>query len=86
MVAYQQRYTNVKYGITARLIYADNSMNEAFVVVPPGTSADRTYPAVAGGRINYLVSWEHQRDGTAYQDIYGKLITPAVIFMPFIKG
>jgi hypothetical protein len=85
LVAYQQRWTNLKYGITARQVFPDWSMKSAFVVVPPGASTDRTYPAVAGGKGNYLVAWEHQRDGTSYQDIYGRLVTPNMFFLPFIR-
>jgi hypothetical protein len=86
LVAYQQKWTNLKYGITARQVFPDWSMKDAFVVIPPGSSTDRTYPMVAGGKVNYLVAWEHQRDGTSYQDIYGRLITPFTKFLPLIES
>jgi len=84
LVVYQQRWTNLKYGITGRLVFPDHSMEAAFVVIPPGGAADRTMPAVAGGNSSYLVAWEHQRDGTSYQDIHGRIVTPHVVFLPLV--
>jgi hypothetical protein len=84
LVVYQQRWTNVKYGITARLVFPDHSMKPAFVVIPPGGTADRTNPAVVGGAGGYLVAWEHERDGTSYQDIHARLVIPNKAFLPLI--
>jgi hypothetical protein len=84
LVVYQQRYTNLRYGITGRLVFPDHSMEAAFVVIPPGGAADRTNPAVAGGNSSYLVAWEHQRGGTSYQDIHGRIVTPHVVFLPLV--
>jgi hypothetical protein len=49
-----------------------------------GVSAEFTAPAIAGGFENYLVAWEHDRAGTSFQDIHGKLITPFTVFMPLV--
>jgi hypothetical protein len=53
--------------------------------VQSGTAADRTEPAVAGGRVNYLVVWAHERDGTAYVDIHGRLVYPHRIYLPLMR-
>jgi hypothetical protein len=84
LVAWQQRYTNFKYGIWGRLVHPDETMDAGFEIVQPGSGTDRTEPAVAGGYTNYLVAWEHERDGTAYQDIHGRLITPYTLFLPLV--
>ena len=84
MLTWQARYTNLKYGIAARLAFPDRSLEVGHDLVAPGGAADRTQPAVAGGHTNFLVAWEHDRDGTAFQDIHGKLITPHMIFLPLI--
>jgi hypothetical protein len=84
LVVYQQKYVNLKFGITGRLVNPDHSMGEAFEIIQPGGSTDRTNPAVAGGPGNYLVAWEHQRDGTSFQDIHGRLVIPNALFLPLI--
>ena len=84
MVTWQSRYVNVKYGIWGRLVFPDETMDPGFEIVSPGSTTDRTDPVVAGGHTNYLVAWEHQRDGTSYQDIHGRLVTPYVVFLPLV--
>ncbi|MCX6033836.1 MAG: hypothetical protein NTV38_02495 [Chloroflexi bacterium] len=84
LVAYQQLYTSVRYGIWGIPISPDHSMEAGFAIVPAGSAADRTMPAIAGGRTSYLVVWEHQRDGTSYQDIHGRIVTPHVVFLPLV--
>jgi hypothetical protein len=86
LVVFQQRYTNVKYGITGHLLNSDHSMEPPIVIVAPFGDVDRTNPAVAGGYGNdYLVAWEHQREGTSYQDIHGRIVTPHMLFLPLIR-
>ncbi len=41
-----------------------------------GIQAEFTRPATAGGRAQFLTVWEHDRAGTTYQDIHGRLATP----------
>ena len=83
LITWQTMYAGGNYGIWARQAFRDESMEDSFRIVSPGNNADRLYPAVAGGRVNYLVAWEHQRDGTSYKDIHARLITPVTIFLPF---
>lgn len=84
LVTWQTRYTNVKYGIWGRLVQPDETMESEFGIVPPGSATDRTNPTSAGGHTNYLVAWEHQRDGTSYQDIHGRVVTPYAMFIPLV--
>ena len=85
LIAWQTRYTNLHYGIWARLAQPNGSMKPAFGLVQPGTSTDRAYPAVGGGGSQYLVAWEHKRDGTGYQDIHGRLVVPAMQVLPLVR-
>lgn len=84
LIAWQTRYTNVKYGVWARLVQPDETMGSQFAIVQPGVDSDRTNPIVAGGHSNYLVAWEHQRGGTSYQDIHGRLVSPFAVFIPLV--
>lgn len=84
MVTWQTRYTNLKYGVWGRLVETDETMYPQFGIIPPGSATDRTNPVTAGGHTNYLTAWEHQRDGTSYQDIHGRLVTPYTVFLPLV--
>jgi len=84
LVAWQPMYMSAKYGIIGRLVHPDETMDAAFVIVDASWTKNRTQPAIAGGSTNYLVAWEHERDGTAYQDIHGRLITPYTVFLPLV--
>jgi hypothetical protein len=66
-----------------------------YTIVPPGTSVNRTYPAIGSGSSQFLVTWVHDiwRGDTAsknipsfYQDIYGRIYTPYVVFLPLLKN
>jgi hypothetical protein len=83
-IAWQTRYVTGYYGVWARLAFPDESFQDSFGLVQPGASADRTYPSIAGGNSNYLVAWEHERAGTSYQDIRGRVVTPSMIFLPLV--
>jgi hypothetical protein len=84
LVAWQTIYVSDKYGIMGRLVHPDETMDAGFVIVDASWTAGRTEPVVAGGYTNYLVAWEHERDGTSYQDIHGRLITPYTLFLPLV--
>lgn len=84
LAVWQIRYTNLKYGIWGRLVHPDETLDVLFEIVPPGPATDRTNPVAAGGSSHYLVAWEHQRNGTAYQDIHGRIITPDMLFLPLV--
>ncbi len=84
LIAWQTRYVNLHYGVWARLAYPNESMDPAFGLVQSGASTDREYPSVAGGHANYLVAWEHGREGTGYKDIHGRLVAPYGLFLPLV--
>jgi hypothetical protein len=85
LIAWQKMYATGYYGIWARLAHPNETFEPCFGLVQPGSTADRTAPAIGGGRVNYLVAWEHQRDGTAYQDIHGRLVYPHAIYLPLAR-
>lgn len=89
LLTWQQQYSNTSgpYGITGKIIYPNQKVEEAFAISGPyqGVAPDyQSNPAVAGGYHNYLTVWEQDRSGTSYQDIYGRLFTPNAVFLPFI--
>ena len=59
------------------MISSEKQMNSAFSLMAPTSSmqAEFTHPAVAGGHAQFLTAWEHDRAGTAYQDIHARLAT-----------
>ncbi len=82
LVTWQIEYTNLRFGIWGRLVQPDETMAPTFAIVQPGANADRTMAVAAGGQAQYIVAWEHQRGGTAYQDIHARLVTPHMMFLP----
>jgi hypothetical protein len=59
-------------------------MGPAYGILAGATGAERTNPAAAGGYVNYLTAWEHDRLGTSYQDIHGRLLIPHIVFLPLV--
>ncbi|HPH97402.1 MAG TPA: hypothetical protein PKW33_21810 [Anaerolineaceae bacterium] len=82
LAAWQDQYAGGYFGIWARYVYPDGSMEAEFGIVQPGYQAHREYPAVSGGKTNFLVSWEHIRDG-GNRDVHGRLMG-YFLFMPFV--
>jgi hypothetical protein len=82
LVSWQTEYVNNKYGIWGREVHPDETMDASFAIVHPGQTAGRTASVLAGGHTNFLAAWEHERDGTSYQDIHGRLVTPYSVFLP----
>jgi len=89
LITWQQQYSNITgpYGIFGRMISSEKQMNTEFSLMAPtgGVQAEFTRPAVAGGRAQFLTAWEHDRAGTAYQDIHARLATPFSLYIPFVK-
>ena len=83
LLTWQTMYAGGYYGIWGRLVYPVG-MEASFGLVQPGAAADRTAPAAAGGQVNYLAAWVHDRDGTAYQDIHGRLIYLHQLYLPMV--
>jgi len=88
LVVWQQQFSSATgpYGIHGQFVDTDKTLGAAFGIMSPtsGITADFTIPAVAGGAVNYLAVWEHDRAGTAFQDIHGRLITPSAVFLPLM--
>jgi hypothetical protein len=82
MVAWQAEYTNNRFGIWGRLVQPNGTLENAFAIVHPFGDMHRRNPVIGGGRVNYLVAWEHSRE--SYQDIHGRLVTPRMLFIPQI--
>jgi hypothetical protein len=81
-VTWQTRYTNGHYGVWGRVVHPNAHFGPQFPIQHPGSIEDRSRPAIAGGAVNFLVVWEHDRDGTNFQDIHGRLVTPYVVYQP----
>jgi hypothetical protein len=87
LVTWQQQYSNLTgpYGIRGQFVNTDKTLGIDFQIMAPtaGVTAEFTNPVVgAGGGPNFLTAWEHDRAGTAYQDIHGRLISPYAIYLP----
>ena len=84
LLTWQARYTNLHYGIAARLAHTDTQLERAFNLAAPLGNQDRTSPAVAAGRGSYLVAWEHTREGTTYQDIHARIWYDQLLYIPCV--
>lgn len=84
LIAWQDKYVGGEYSVWARLAFPNWSLGPDFEVVGPRDDADREFPGVAGGKSNYLVAWEHDRDFGVNKDIYGRIIG-YMIYMPLLK-
>jgi len=86
LVVWQQQYSNGSgpYGVWGQMVSTGKTIGSSFGIVGTfaGLSSGYTTPAIAGGYTNYLTVWEHERYGTSYQDIHGRLITPYAVFLP----
>lgn len=83
-IAWQDQYVSGEFGIWGRLAYPNGSLDPEFAVAAPRQAADRQYPAVAGGRSNYLAAWEHDQDFGVNVDIYGRLLG-YFMYLPLVK-
>ncbi|MCJ7736910.1 MAG: hypothetical protein MUQ10_06285 [Anaerolineae bacterium] len=86
LAVWQQQYSSLTgpYGVQGQFVNTDRTLGAVFGIMAPtsGVGAEFTTPVVAGGKVNYLTAWEHDRAGTVYQDIYGQLVTPHAVFLP----
>ena len=89
LVVWEQQYSSLTgpFGIWGAEMSPDTTMGAGFGIAAPtgGVAAEFTNPAVAGGGANYLVVWEHDRAGTSYQDIHGRLFSLNALFLPTMK-
>jgi len=89
LVVWEEQYSSLTgpFGIRGQDVSPDKTVGTYFDIVAPtaGITAEFTNPAVAGGDANYLVVWEHDRAGTSYQNIRGRLIALNALFLPTMK-
>ena len=84
-LAWQRAGDNDTYwSIRGRMAYSNETFSTIYGVKYYDTLEDREDPAVAGGKVNFLVVWEHEMSGGTYNDIRGRLIgyfvwLPAVV-------
>jgi hypothetical protein len=55
---------------------------DEFAAVDTGGATETTHPAIASGRKTTLVVWEHDRPGTTFQDLHGRVLWPPI----FVDG
>ncbi len=84
LLTWQTMYATGYYGIWGRLVNF-TGMEDSFLFVQPGTKDDRLTPAAAGGQTNYLAVWAHDRAGSTYQDIRGRIVHLPRLFLPLVK-
>jgi hypothetical protein len=88
LVTWQQQYSSITgpYGIRGQFVNTDKTLGADFAIMAPtgGVSAEFTTPVVAGGNVNFLTVWEHDRAGTSFQDIHGRLLAPYAVSLPLV--
>jgi hypothetical protein len=84
LLAWQTMYAGGYYGIWGRLV-DPGGMGDAFELAQPGAAADRLSPVAAGGRASDLAVWVHDRDGSVYQDLRGRLIFHLENYLPLVR-
>lgn len=88
LVVWQNQYSSNTgpYGIRGQFVNNDQTLGSDFEIMAPtsGITAEFTNPVITGGKVNYLTVWEHDRAGTAFQDIHGRLITQSMVFLPMV--
>jgi hypothetical protein len=90
MVTWQQQFSSATgpYGVHGQFVNTDMTLGSFFAIKSPTATiaAEFTNPLVVGGGVNFLTVWEHDRAGTALQDIHGRLISPYAQFLPLALG
>ena len=88
LVVFQKQYSNPTgpYGIFGQVLL-QAGIGAPFEIrgiwAGEGTSCSQS--AVAGGGANYLTVWKHDRPGTSFQDIHGRLVTTHPMFLPMLE-
>ncbi|MBN1260957.1 MAG: hypothetical protein JXB35_09785 [Anaerolineae bacterium] len=82
LVAWETEYVGGTFGIWSRVVHPNAVFEPQYRIVDPTSTKDRTEVVLVGGHTNYLAVWEHGRQGTPFQDIHGRLISPHPLFIP----
>jgi len=80
--------TTGPFGVDGTLVFPNGTLSSHFQVRPvfAGETGVTTRPAAVGGQQGYLVVWEHDRFGTSYQDIHGRLVLAGIFSDGFESG
>ncbi len=84
LVAWQVEYAlpGGEYGIWSQVLNAGGTLGASFEPRPlwAGETADCRAPSVAGGVDDWMVVWQHGRDGTpTYEDIHGRILFASIL-------
>ncbi|MDF1513595.1 MAG: hypothetical protein P1S60_07285 [Anaerolineae bacterium] len=86
LVVWQQQFSSLTgpYGIWGQFVSIHKTLGASIGIMVPtsGVNAYFTQPVIAGGQTNFLTVWEHDRAGTTFQDIHGRLISPFTVYVP----
>ncbi len=84
----QYSSTTGPFGIDGALVSPNGTLFPHFQVrtVYAGETGVTTLPAAVGGQQGYLVVWEHDRQGTAFQDIHGRMVWGSLFSDGFESG
>jgi len=78
LVVWEQQYSSTvgPFGIRGLRVSPSGTFSPEFAVRPvvSGETGVATRPTAVGGQQGYLVAWEHDRQGTSYQDIHGRMV------------
>lgn len=78
LVVWQQQFSNTTgpFGLHGVRVSPSGALSPEFAVRPviSGETGVTSKPAAVGGQQGYLVAWEHDRYGTSYQDIHGRMV------------
>ena len=90
LVVFEDQYSSSTgpFGIHGQHVTASGSVSPAFAIRPvhTGETGVGTAPAAAAGEAGFLVAWEHERQGTSYLDIHGKMVWGSLFSDGFESG
>ena len=90
LVVWEHQYSNTTgpFGIDGQLLTTSGELSEGFAIrsVYIGETGVCSRPATAAGEQGFLVAWEHDRQGTSFQDIHGRIVMAALFKDGFESG
>ena len=91
LVVWEQQFSNSSgpFGISGQRLTTSGILSPSFQVRPVivGETGVCSKPAVAAGEAGgFLVAWEHDRQGTSYQDIHGRIVMAGLFSDGFESG
>ncbi|MCD4748392.1 MAG: hypothetical protein K8R59_03370 [Thermoanaerobaculales bacterium] len=90
LVVWEQQFSNSSgpFGISGQRLTTSRSLSPSFQIRPviAGETGVCSQPATAAGEQGFLVAWEHDRQGTSYQDIHGRIVMAGLFSDGFESG